>query len=272
MRVAVAGGTGRVGSKLVSHLRERGHLVSVLSRRDGVDTIARQGLEEALAAAEVVVDVIGSPSQVEDAARWYLDTSTRNLLAAELAAGVRHHVCLSILGADRIHAGIFRAKRAQEDRVRGGGVPYTIVRSAPFFESLREVADAATHGGLARVAPIRIQPIAIGDVAAALTRTAIRGPVDGTVSLAGPESFDLEVLMRRLLAVEQDHREVLPVHWFRFMGAELSEGSESLLPDLRVTGTRFEDWLATGRTGSVRTAEDVHLSRGGVRHGQSSHA
>jgi uncharacterized protein YbjT (DUF2867 family) len=237
------GGTGRIGTVLAERLREDGHSVSVASRRTGVNTVTREGLKEAVDGVEVVIDLVESHSVEEGPARWFFETSTHHLLAAERAAQVRHHVALSIVGAQRIRGGYFSAKRAQEERIRSSGIPYTILRSTQVFEFLREVADAATNGGLVRLASIPIQPVSLGDLAGALAQIASSSPLNGTVIVAGPERIDLGYAAQRVLLATQDGREVIPDSHAHYLGVELECGDDSLLPEVRIAETRFDDWL-----------------------------
>ena len=243
MEVTVIGGTGRIGSRVVNRLRDHGHKVVAASTGTGVDTITGEGLNHALADADVVVDVINSPSTEEGPATWFFSTSTAHLLAAEKAAGVTHHVGLSVLGADRLTSGYFRAKLAQEARVKESGIPYTILRTTTFFEYIEAIADDATDGPVVRLAHVPMQPVAADDVAAAIAHLAFGPPVNGTLEMSGPEPFSLDELARRVLQAGQDKREVVADAHAPYLGAVLDYGDRALLPDLRVGSTRFEDWL-----------------------------
>jgi uncharacterized protein YbjT (DUF2867 family) len=243
MQVAVIGGTGRIGSQVANRLRDYGHRVVAGSPSTGVNTITREGLGEALAGADVVVDVTNSPSADERRADWFFSTSTAHLLAEEKTAGVSYHVGLSILGADRMTSGYFRAKLAQEARVKESGIPYTILRATPFFEYIATIADDATDGSVVRLAHVPIQPVAAVDVAAAIAHLAFSTPVNGTLEMAGPEQFYIDELARRVLQAGRDTREVVVDAHAPYLGAFLDQGDRSLLPDLRVAATRFEDWL-----------------------------
>ena len=200
MKIVVIGGTGLIGSKLVKLLRERGQEVLAASPDSGVNTLTGEGLPEALAGAQVVVDVSNSPSFDDAAVLKFFETSSRNLLAAEAAAGVRHHVALSVVGADRLpQSGYLRAKVAQEKLIKESGIPYTILRSTQFFEFMGRIADSATEGNVVRLPTAFVQPIVSDDVVAALADVALGTPVNGTVEVAGPEKFRLDELVRRVL-------------------------------------------------------------------------
>jgi uncharacterized protein YbjT (DUF2867 family) len=250
MQIAVIGGTGRIGSRVVNRLRDHGHQVVIASRSTGVDTITRQGLREALAGTDVVVDATSSPSTDEGPATWFLSTSTAHLMYEERAAGVSHHLGLSILGADRVGSGYFRAKLAQESRVRASGIPFTLLRTTQCFEHVESVADAATDGANVRLAHLPIQPVAAEDVAATIAQLAFSAPLNSTVDLAGPEVFFVDQLARRVLEARHDPREVVVDAGAPYLGAVLAPGDRSLLPDLRVSTTRLVDWL------TYRTTEE----------------
>lgn len=240
MQIVVAGGTGRIGSRVVNRLRDSGHLVVAASPSTGVDTISGKGLPEVLQGVTVVVDVIDSPTTEEARATWFLGTSTAHLLAAEKTAGVAHHVGLSILGADRVSSGYFRAKLAQEARVMASGIPYTIVRSTGFFESIASVYDGVSGDEVVRVPPVPIQPVAADDVASLMAHVALEAPLNAAVEMAGPQELELDDVVRRLQGAG---REVVTDPHALHLGAALDYGDRSLLPRLRVAPTRFEDWL-----------------------------
>jgi uncharacterized protein YbjT (DUF2867 family) len=245
MRIVVIGGTGLIGSKLVEKLREDGHDPLAASPDTGVNALTGEGLVDALAGAEVVVDVANAPNWGDDAVLEFFQTSTRNVLAAETAAGVRHHVVLSVVGADRLtDSGYMRAKVAQEDGIKAGGVPYTILRATQFFEFIGRIADSSMDGDTIHLAPVPVQPEAADDVAAALAEVAVSEPVNGTIELAGPEQFPLDELARRVLRANSDPREVTSDVHARYFGAELDE--HSLIPgnSPRIAPTHFEDWLS----------------------------
>jgi uncharacterized protein YbjT (DUF2867 family) len=224
MKIVVIGGSGLIGSKLVARLRQRGHDVLAASPASGVDTITGRGLAEALAGAQVVVDVANSPSFQDEAVLEFFQTSGRNLLAAEFAAGVSHHLALSVVGTDRLlESGYFRGKMAQEQLIKAGHVPYTIVRSTQFFDFLGGIADAATSGTSVRLSPASVQPIASDDVAEALAGFALAVPVNGTVEIAGPDRLPLAELVRRFLKGKQDPRIVVEDAEARYFGALLND-------------------------------------------------
>jgi uncharacterized protein YbjT (DUF2867 family) len=209
MKIVVIGGSGLTGTKLVNKLRQLGHEVVAASLASGVNTITGEGLAEALAGTQVVVDVANSPSFEDAAVLKFFETSGRNLLAAEAAAGVGHHVALSVVGTDRLpESGYFRAKMAQENLIKASTVPFTILRSTQFFEFMSGIAQSATDGQTVRLSPALMQPVASDDVAAALADVAVGAPVNGTVELAGPEQFRLDELARRVLSANQDARQV----------------------------------------------------------------
>jgi len=244
MKLVIIGGTGLIGSKLVGKLREHGHQAVPASPDTGVNTLTGQGLAEALAGAAVVVDVSNSPSFEAAAVLSFFETSTRNLLAAEAAAGVGHHVALSVVGTERLtESGYFRAKIAQESLIRSSSVPYSIVHATQFFEFIKSIADAATVGGTVRLAPVLIQPMAADDVAKAVERVAVGSPLNGTVEVAGPQQFRLDELIREGLRARHDAREVVSDPEARYFGAKLAE--RTLLPGdgARIGETRFEAWL-----------------------------
>ena len=245
MKTVVIGGTGLIGSKLVRKLREQGHEAVAASPDTGVNTLTGEGLAEALKGASVVVDVSNSPSWEDAAVMKFFDTSTRNLLATEAAAGVRHHVALSVVGTDRLlQSGYFRAKMAQENLIKGSSIPYSIVHATQFFEFLKGIADISTVDNKVTLPPARIQPMAAEDVASAVARVAVGPPVNGTVEIGGPETFRLDELVRRYLAARKDPREVVTDPHAGYYGIEVSE--RTLVPgdDARLGETRFETWLS----------------------------
>ena len=244
MKIVVIGGTGLIGSKLVKKLREHGHEAVAASPNTGVNSITGEGLADALKGASVVVDVTNSPSWEDAAVLKFFETSTRNLLAYEAAAGVGHHVALSVVGTERLlESGFFRAKLAQENLIKASSIPYSIVRATQFFEFVKKIADYSTEGNKVRLPSALIQPMAADDVASALGRIATDSPVNGTVEIGGPEQFRLDELVRRYLAALQDPREVISDPHARYYGIQVSE--RTLVPDndARLGETRFEDWL-----------------------------
>jgi uncharacterized protein YbjT (DUF2867 family) len=249
MKIVVIGGSGLIGSKLVEKLREAGHDSLPASPDTGVDTLTGEGLQEALEGAQVVVDVSNAPAWDDAAVMDFFRTSSRNLLAAEAAAGVKHHVALSVVGADRLaESGYMRAKIAQEETVKAGSVPFTILRATQFFEFIGRMADAGVNGGTIQLAPVLVQPEAADDVAAALADLATSEPLNGIVELAGPEQFRLDELARRVLRANNDPRRVTADVHARYFGAELDEHSLTPGDGARIAPTRFEDWLSRSTT------------------------
>ena len=250
MKIVVIGGTGLIGSKLVQNLRERGHDVLAAAPSTGVNSITREGLAQAMDGAEVVVDVANAPSWEDQAVLDFFETSSRNLLAAEAAAGVRHHVALSIVGSERLpENGYFRAKVAQENLIKASGIPYTLLRATQFFEFVGGIAQSATVGEEICLSPALIQPIASDDVVAALTDVALAAPVNGTVEVAGPEAMPLDELVRRFLRATQDTRKVVPDVHARYYGAVLDDQSLTAGKNARLGAIRFQDWLAQSTAG-----------------------
>src|SRR3954451_5183282 len=235
MKIVVIGGTGLIGSKLVGKLRAEGHDPLAASPDTGVDTITGEGLAEALEGAQVVVDVANSPASDDAAVLDFFQTSSRNLLAAETSARVGHHVTLSIVGADRLpESGYLRAKVAQEEVVKAGPVPYTVVRASQFFEFIGRIADSSTHGETVRLSPALVQPESADDVASTLADVAVGAPLNDTVELAGPEAFRLDELARRVLKASHDGRQVTADAHARYFGAELDDRSLTPRDDARI--------------------------------------
>ncbi|SPD68172.1 NmrA family transcriptional regulator (plasmid) [Cupriavidus taiwanensis] len=244
MKIVVIGGTGLIGSKVVSRLAAQGHEVVAASPKTGVDTLTGAGLDQALAGAQVVVDVANSPSFADDAVLHFFETSGRNLAAAEKAAGVAHHVALSVVGTDKLaQSGYFRAKIAQEALIRNAGIPYTIVRATQFLEFLGGIAQSGTDGDTIRLSSASIQPIASDDVADAVADQALADPANGIVEIAGPQRFALSDLVQRYLEATGDPRKVVVDARARYFGAELDDGT--LVPEgpARLGRTSFEAWL-----------------------------
>jgi uncharacterized protein YbjT (DUF2867 family) len=244
MKLVIIGGTGLIGSKLVTGLREHGHEAVPASPDTGVNTLTGEGLAEALQGASVVVDVSNSPSFEDTAVMEFFTTSTRNLLKYAAAAGVRHYVALSVVGTERIpDSGYLRAKNAQETLIKGAGIPYSIVHATQFFEFIKRIADEATDGTTVRLPHVLIQPMAADDVAKAVGRTAVGAPLNGTVEVAGPQQFRFDELIRQGLSARNDPREVVVDPHARYFGAEL--GERSLIPagDARLGEIRLEEWL-----------------------------
>ncbi|MBD5786604.1 SDR family oxidoreductase [Cellulosimicrobium terreum] len=225
MRIVVVGGTGLIGSQVVARLREAGHEAVVAAPSTGVDTLTGAGVDEALAGADVVVDVSNSPSFADDDVMRFFTTATRTLLDAEARAGVGHHVILSIVGTDRTDAGYLRAKVAQEDLVRGSGRGWSVVRATQFFEFARSIADGATADGVVRIPPVAFQPVASADVARTVAEVATGAPLDGLVELAGPERLRFDGFIRDALVAQGDDREVVADPDATYFGARLAEDS-----------------------------------------------
>jgi len=244
MKIVVIGGTGLIGSKLVVKLRERGQETIAASPNSGINTLTGEGLAEALKGASVVVDVTNSPSWEDAAVLKFFETSTRNLLTYEAAAGVGHHVALSVVGTERLsESGYFRAKIAQEKMITNSAIPYSIVHATQFFEFLKQLADISFDGNKVRLPPVLFQPMAADDVASAVCRITVGPPVNGTVEIGGPEQFRLDELVRRQLATLKDPREVIADPEAFYSGAKVS--LRTLVPDItaRLGETRFETWL-----------------------------
>jgi uncharacterized protein YbjT (DUF2867 family) len=245
MKIVVIGGSGLIGTKLVNKLRQLGHEVVAASPTSGVNTITGEGLAEALAGAQIVVDVANSPSWEDKAVLEFFETSSRNLLDAEVAAGVRHHVALSVVGTERLLAsGYFRAKMAQENLIKASKIPYTILRSTQFFEFVSGIAQSATEGQTVRLSPALVQPIVSDDVAAALVQVVVDAPLNSTVELAGPERIRLDELVRRFLSARRDARKVTTDVHALYFGIELNDQSLTPGDNPRIGPTRFEDWLS----------------------------
>lgn len=244
MKIVVIGGTGLIGSKLVKRLRDSGHDVLAAAPNTGVNTITREGLAEALDGAQVVVDVANAPVWEDQAVLEFFETSGRNLLAAELAAGVRHHVALSIVGSERLpDNGYFRAKVAQENLIKAAGTPFTILRATQFFEFVGGIAQSATAGEEIRLSPALFQPIASDDVVAALADVALGPPLNGTVEVAGPEALPMDEVVRRFLRTTQDTRKVVPDVHARYFGSVLDDRSLTPGESPRLGTIRFDEWL-----------------------------
>jgi uncharacterized protein YbjT (DUF2867 family) len=255
MKIVVIGGSGLIGSRLVPRLREHGHEAIAASPQTGVNTVTGEGLAEALRKASVVVDVSNAPSWEDAAVMSFFNTSTRNLLASEAAAGVRHHVALSVVGTDRLLAsGYFRAKLAQEDLIKASSIPYSIVRATQFFEFVKGITDFSTEGKKVHLPSALIQPMSADDVAGAVGRIAMGSPVNGTIEVGGPEKFGLDELARRYLAATRDPREVVTDPNATYYGVAVSE--RTLVPDddARLGETGFEAWLKqTAQTPTAST-------------------
>jgi uncharacterized protein YbjT (DUF2867 family) len=245
MKIVIIGGSGLIGSKVVTKLRDLGNEAIPASPNTGVNTLTGEGLPEVLKGADVVVDVSNSPSFEDSAVLNFFTTSTTNLLVAESAAGVRHHVALSVVGTDRLaESGYMRAKIAQEKLIRESSIPYSIVHATQFFEFLKGIADGGTVGDTVRLAPVLIQPMAAEDVATEVANVAVGAPLNGVVEIGGPEQFRLDEIVHRYLAAREDPRSVIADATAQYYGAQL--GERTLVPDSNATigGTRYEDWLS----------------------------
>jgi uncharacterized protein YbjT (DUF2867 family) len=246
MKIVVIGGSGLIGSKSVNRLRGLGHEVIAASPASGVNTITGEGLAEVLAGTDVVIDVANSPSFEDKAVMEFFETSGRNLLAAEINAGVKHHVALSVVGTDRLQdSGYFRAKQVQENLIRKSGVPFSIVHSTQFFEFLGAIVASAAKGEAIHLSPAPIQPIASDDVASAVADVALGAPLNGIVEIAGPEKLSLSVLVTRYLSKMSDPRTVVPDAHALYFGVELND--QSLVPgaNARIGKIDFETWFAS---------------------------
>jgi uncharacterized protein YbjT (DUF2867 family) len=244
MKIIVIGGTGLIGTKVVKNLRDKGHEVVAASPSKGINSVTGEGLAQALAGAQVVVDVANAPSWEDKAVLEFFETSGRNLLAAEADAGVGHHVALSVVGTDRLLAsGYFRAKMAQENLIKASPIPYTIVRATQFFEFVGGIAQSATEGQTVRLPPVLMQPIVSDDVAAVMAEAALAEPLNGTIDLAGPERIRQDDLVRQFLSATGDARTVITDPKALYYGIEVND--QSLIPgdNPRIGPTRFEDWL-----------------------------
>jgi len=245
MKIVVIGGSGLIGSNVVNRLRRNGHEVVAASPKSGVNTLTGEGLADALAGAQVVVDVANSPSFEAKAVLEFFETSGRNLLAAEKTAGVRHHVALSVVGTERLlESDYFPAKLAQEKLIKASGIPYTILRATQFFEFVGAIIQSGTDGDAIRLSPALIQPIASDDVAATLADLAVAPPLNGTVEVAGPEPLPLDKLARQFLAAKGDGRKVIADVHARYFGAAIDDRSLTPGEHPRLGPTRFENWLS----------------------------
>ena len=251
MKIVVIGGTGLIGSKVVNILRQRGHEVVAASPSSGVNTLTGEGLAEALTGAQVVVDVANSPSFEDKPALDFFETSGRNLLAAEKAAGVKHHVALSVVGTDRLTgsgsgslSGYFRAKMAQENLIKASGIPFTIVHATQFFEFVKSITQSSTGGSAIRLSSVLMQPIVSDDVAAAVTEVAIGQPINGMIEIAGPDRIRQDELVRQYLSATGDARKVVTDDNTGYFGIAVND--QSLVPgdNPRLGPTHYKDWLS----------------------------
>jgi uncharacterized protein YbjT (DUF2867 family) len=244
MKIVVIGGTGLIGKKVVARVAAQGHDVLAASPGTGVDALTGEGLAQALAGAQVVVDVANSPSFEDQAVLHFFETSGRNLAAAEKEAGVAHHVALSVVGTDKLEqSGYFRAKIAQEALIRQAGIPYTIVRSTQFLEFLGGIAQSAGQVDTIRLTPALIQPIASDDVAHAVADAALAAPINGMVDIAGPERFRLSDLVQRYLQATGDKRTIVADPAALYFGAALQEGTLVPEGEARLGHIHFEEWI-----------------------------
>lgn len=245
LKIVVIGGTGLIGAKVVKNLRALGHEVVPASPSSGVNTLTGEGLDQALTGTHVVVDVANSPSFEDRAVLHFFETSGHNLIAAEVRAGVRHHVALSVVGTERLLAsGYFRAKMAQETLIKSSPIPYTIVRATQFFEFVGAIAQSATDGQTVRLPHALFQPIVSDDVAAVLAEVAARAPLNGTFDLAGPEPVPMDDLVRTFLKAQGDSRQVVTDNNAPYFGIPLNDQSLTPGANPRLAPTRFSDWLS----------------------------
>jgi len=246
MKIVVIGGTGLIGKKTVANLRQKGHEVLAASPSSGVNSVTGEGLAQALAGAQVVVDVANAPSWEDKAVMEFFEKSGRNLLAAEAAAKVGHHVALSVVGTDRLLAsGYFRAKMAQENLIKASPIPYTIVHATQFFEFVDGIAKGATEGQTVRVPPVLMQPIAADDVAAVMADVALAKPLNGMVEIAGPDPIRQDELVRQFLSKKRDARTVVTDPKALYYGLPVNDQSLTPGDNPRIGPTHFADWLAS---------------------------
>jgi uncharacterized protein YbjT (DUF2867 family) len=247
MKIIVIGGTGLIGTKVVKNLLDKGHEAVAASPSKGINSVTGEGLTEALVGAQVVVDVANAPSWEDKAVLEFFKTSGRNLLAAEAAVGVGHHVALSVVGTDRLLAsGYFRAKMAQENLIKASSIPYTIVRATQFFEFVSSIAQLATEGETVRLPAAMMQPIVSDDVAAAMAKAALAEPLNGTIDLAGPEQIRMDELVRQFLSAKGDSRKVFTDARALYYGISVNDQSLTPGENPRLGTTRFSDWLRRG--------------------------
>jgi uncharacterized protein YbjT (DUF2867 family) len=247
MKIVIIGGTGLIGSKTVAILRQGGHEVVAASPKSGVNAVTGEGLKEAMTGAQVVIDLANSPSFEDKAVLEFFRTSGRNLFAAEAAAGVRHHVALSIVATDRTDNGYFRAKAAQERLIVASGIPYTIVRATQFLEFLGGIADSGADGNVVRLPPVLFQPIAADDVAAIVAEVALAAPRNGIVEIAGPERAPFNEIVARYLRAVGDPRQVVSDPKAGYWGGQVEEHSLVPLGEARLGRIGMEEWLRRAR-------------------------
>ena len=266
MKVVVIGGTGLIGSKVVSKLSERGYDAVAASPASGVNSLTGEGLAEVLVGASVVVDLSNSPSFEDAAVLNFFQTSTRNLLKHEATAGVRHHVALSVVGCDRLaDSGYLRAKVAQEKLIKESSIPYSIVRATQFFEFLPGIADAATEGNTVRLPSVGFQPLAGDDVAKVVAKTAVGSPLNGTVEVGGPERLRFDKFIALSLNARKDPREIIVDNHARYFGTQLSEGSLVPGDGALIAETRFEDWLNGSISQNLPSVRPTAIAAGDSR-------
>lgn len=245
MKILVIGGSGLIGTKVVTNLRQLGYEVLVGSPSTGINSITGEGLADAMKGTQVVIDLSNSPSFEDQAVLDFFETSGRNILAAEQAAGVKHHIALSVVGTERmLESGYFRAKMAQENLIKAAKVPYTIVRSTQFFEFLGGIAQYGTVGNEIRLSPAHVQPISSDDIAAIVSDTALAEPINGSFDAAGPEKVGLAELMKRYLTALGDQRVVVTDAGAAYYGAQLNDQSLTPTGEARVATTTFAAWLS----------------------------
>ena len=243
MKIVVIGGTGLIGTKVVNQLRRKGHQVIAASPNTGINTITGEGLAEAMKDTDTVIDLANSPSFEDNAVMEFFQTAGRNLLGAEINAGVKHHVALSIVGVDIMqNIGYMRAKKVQEDLIKQSGVPYTIIRSTQFLEFLKGIADQATQGNEVHLSDVKFQPIASDDVAAFVAKYALAAPINGKVEIAGPERFDMYEIVARYLQHSNDPRKVVANGRPEYFGGEISHNALVPAGDAELGVTNFEKW------------------------------
>lgn len=244
MKIVVIGGSGLIGTKLVKNLRQLGHDVVAGSRATGINTVTGEGLAKAFAGAHVVVDVSNSPTFEDKASLEFFEKSGHNIFAAEAAAGIQHHVALSVVGTDRLLAsGYFRAKMAQENLIKASQIPYTILRATQFFEFSGPIADSATEGQTVHLPHVLFQPVASDDIASVLAEIVVGKPVNGTIELAGPKPIHLDEFVRQFFHATKDARKVVTDDHARYFGLEVNDKSLTPGDKTRIGPTRFEDWL-----------------------------
>lgn len=248
MKIVIIGGTGRIGSKLTEILRAEGHNAIPASPSSGVNTLTGEGLVEAFRGADVVVDVSNSPSFEETYVINFFTTSAKNIAEAEKIAGVKHHVALSVVGADRMDSGYMRAKVVQEKLIAESGIPYTILRATQFYEFLSDIGDFSTVDGTVHLPPVSFQPLAASDVSAELAKVATAAPINGIAEVAGPETLTIGAFVERMLQAKGDPRKVVADPSASYFGAPVDD--RSLVPGLanpRIAATSYSEWLAAQR-------------------------